>query len=171
MNLSTNKNNCGTSYSNLCETNPFFTDIQDVSGRYDIAPVAKVLMAYYGCSPSTFLDYFQMSQSTARQCFLKFCRIVSSDNDLQSVYARRMTRSDARRLSALHEAVHGIFGMIGSLDSLCWVEKLSCGVAGFEHGKIRYANNCVGSVGGSQLVVPASFLWLSRILEQYQYLE
>ena len=99
---------------------PFFTDIQDVSGRYGIAPVAKVLMAVklvaYGCSPSAFVDYFQMSHSTARQCLLKFCRIVSSDYDLQSVYARQMSRSDARRLSVLHKAVHGAAGMIGSLD-------------------------------------------------------
>ncbi len=29
-----------------------------------------------------------------------------------------MTRSDARRLSALHEAIHGVVGMIGSLDCL-----------------------------------------------------
>ena len=108
------------------KTDPFFTDIQDVSGgRNGIAPVAKVLMALklvasYGCSPSAFLDYFQMRQSTAQQCLLKFCCIVSSDNDLQSVYARQMTRSaDARRLSALHEqVVHGICGMIGSLDCM-----------------------------------------------------
>jgi hypothetical protein len=72
----------------------------------------------YGCSPSTFLDYFQMSQMTERQCLLKFCCIVSSDNDLQSVDARQMTRSDASRLSALHEAVHGIVGMVGSLNCM-----------------------------------------------------
>ena len=107
----------------VCAKNdPFFTDIHDVSGRFGIAPVAKVLMALkivaYGCSPSAFLDYFQMSESTARQCYLKFCRIVSSDDELQSVYGRKMTRSDATRLSALHEAVHGIAGMIGSLDCM-----------------------------------------------------
>ena len=104
------------------KTNPFFTDIQDVSSHYGIAPLAKVLMALklvaYGCSPTAFLDYFQMSQSTAQQCLLKFCLIVSSDSDLRSVYARRMTRSDARRLSALHEPVHGICGMIGSLNCM-----------------------------------------------------
>ncbi|KAI2495198.1 Ribosomal protein-like protein [Fragilaria crotonensis] len=104
------------------KTDPFFTDIQDVSGRYSIAPVAKVLMALklvaFGCSPSAFLDYFQMSESTARQCLLKFCRIISSDADLQSVYLRKMTRSDARRLSALHKTVHGVVGMIGSLDCM-----------------------------------------------------
>ncbi len=57
------------------KTEPFFTDIQDVSGRYCIAPVAKVLMALkllaYGCSPSGFLDYFQMSELTARHSLNK----------------------------------------------------------------------------------------------------
>ena len=104
------------------KTDPIFNDIQDISGRYGIAPAAKVLMALklvaYGCSLSAFLDYFQMSQTTAQLCLLKFCRIVSSDNDLQSIYARQMTRSDARRLSALHKAVHGIVGMVGSLDCM-----------------------------------------------------
>ena len=72
----------------------------------------------YGCSPSAFMDYFQMSESTARQCILKFCRIISSHDELHSVYARKMMRSDARRLSALHEALHGVVGMIGSLDCM-----------------------------------------------------
>ena len=80
--------------------------------------MALKLVAYGCCSPSAFVDYFQMSQSTAQQCLLKFCCIVSSDNDLQSVYARQMTRCDARRLSALHDAVLGIVGMIGSLDCM-----------------------------------------------------
>ena len=104
------------------KTGPFFTDIQDVSGCYGIAPVAKVFMALklvaYDCSPSAFLDYFQMSQTTERLCRLKICCIVSSDNDLQSIYARRMTRNDARRLSLLHKDVHGIVGMVGSLDCM-----------------------------------------------------
>ena len=104
------------------KTDPFFTDIQDISGRFGIAPVAKVLMALklaaYGCSSSEFLDSFQMSQTTARLCLLTFCRIVSSDNDLQIIYTQQMTRSDARRLSALHEAVHGIVGMVESLDCM-----------------------------------------------------
>jgi hypothetical protein len=123
------------------KTDPFFTDIQDISGRYCIAPVTKVLMALklvaYGCSSSAFLDYFQMSQTTARLCLLKFCCIVSSDNDLQSVYARQMTRSDARRLSALHEAVHGILAWL-DLSTACMLGgKTSCGMAGLEQQKTR----------------------------------
>jgi hypothetical protein len=112
---------------NVCAiTDPFFTSQQDVSGRYNIDPLVKVLMAFklvaYGCSPSAFQDNFQMSETTARSCLLKFCRIVSQDESLQSVFARKMTRADARRISAMHEAQHGMAGMLGSLDCthVCW---------------------------------------------------
>ena len=78
-------------------TDPFFTLQQDVSRRYNIDPLAKVLMALklvaYNCSPSAFQDYFQMNQITARFYLLKFCHIVSRDESLQSVLARKMTKS------------------------------------------------------------------------------
>jgi hypothetical protein len=112
---------------NVCAiTDPFFTSQQDVSGRYNIDPLVKVLMALklvaYGCSPSAFQDYFQISETTARSCLLKFCPIVSQDESLRSVFARKMTRADARRISAMHEAQHGMAGMLGSLDCthVCW---------------------------------------------------
>lgn len=106
---------------NICAiTDPFFTSIQDVSGRYNIGPIVKILMALklvaYGCSPTAFQDYFQMSETTGRQCLKKFSNIVSSDESLRSVFGRRMTRADARRISAMHKQQHGIAGMIGSLD-------------------------------------------------------
>jgi hypothetical protein len=50
-------------------------------------------------------------------------------NCKQSVYARKMTWSDARRLSALHEAIHGVVGMIGSLDCMVHVGWKNCPVA------------------------------------------
>lgn len=107
-------------------SDPFFTEIQDVSGQYGIAPEAKILIALkqvaYGCSPNAFRDYFQMSEGTARQSLLKVSRIISSDEELTSVFSRRMTRSDARRVSLMHEAQHGVQGMLGSLDCMhvCW---------------------------------------------------
>ena len=109
-------------FDTCARTDPFFTVQSDVTGRYNIGPLVKVLMALklvaYGCSPSAFQDYFQMSISTARMCFLKFCRIVSKDETLRSVFARPMTRSDARRVCAIHEEQHGVAGMVGSLDCM-----------------------------------------------------
>ncbi|KAI2503188.1 Ribosomal protein-like protein [Fragilaria crotonensis] len=103
-------------------TDPFFTAQRDVSGRFNIGPLVKVLMALkligFGCSPSAFQDYFQMSVTTARLCLLKFCRIISTDESLRSVFARVMTRADARRVCAIHEENHGVAGMIGSLDCM-----------------------------------------------------
>ena len=82
--------------------------------------MVKVLMSLkligYGCSPSAFLDYFQMGETMARICLVKFCTIVSSHQDLQSVFARKMTKADALRVTAMHEEQHGIAGMIGSLN-------------------------------------------------------
>ena len=64
---------------------PFFTNIQDVTGRYNISPMAKVLVAIkqltYGCSPSAFIDYFRMSTNLARQSKIKFCIIVTLDDN------------------------------------------------------------------------------------------
>jgi hypothetical protein len=132
------------------KTDPFFTDIQDVRGRYSIAPVAKVLMLLklvaFGCSPSAFLDYFQMSESTAQQCLLKFCQIISSDDDLQSLYLRKMTRSDARRLSALHKTVHGVVGMIGSLD---------CMQVGWKNCPAAWQGSKIGKSGKPTIVLEA----------------
>jgi hypothetical protein len=105
---------------------PFFTEQTDTTGRYKICPFAKILMALkvvaFGCSPMAFVDYFQMSDSTGRSSLLKFCKIVSNDESLNSVFRRNMTRSDARRVCQLHEKQHGVAGMIGSLDCMhiCW---------------------------------------------------
>ncbi len=109
-------------FDTCARTDPFFTVQTDVSRRYNIGPLVKVLMALklvaYGCSPSAFQDYFQMSISTARQCLLKLCHIVSRDESLRSVFARSMTRANARRVSAIHEEQHGVAGMVGSLDCM-----------------------------------------------------
>ena len=129
-------------FDTCARTDPFFTVVSDVTGRYNIGPMVKVLMSLkllgYGCSASAFQDYFQMSITTARKSFLKLCRIVSQDEELRSVFARPMTRSDARRVSSIHEECHGIAGMIGSLDCMHVFWK-NCPVAwqGSQQGKSK----------------------------------
>ena len=130
-------------FDTCVRSDPFFTIQRDVSGRFNIGPLVKILMALklvaYGCSASAFQDYFQMSITTARLCLLKFCRIVSTDPSLQSVFSRAMTRSDARRVSAIHEEIHGIAGMLGSLDCMhvFWKNWLPCGLARISDRKGR----------------------------------
>ena len=119
-------------FDTCARSDPFFTVQTDVTGKFNIGPFVKVLMALklvaYSCSPSAFQDYFQMSLTTARKCFLKLSRIVSRDEELRSIFARPMTRADARRVAAIHEERHGIAGMIGSLDCMHVVWK-NCPVA------------------------------------------
>jgi hypothetical protein len=76
-------------FDTCARTNPFFTVQRNVSGRSNMGPLVKVRMAFkligYGCSARAFQDYFQMSITTACLCLLKFSRIVSTDEALQSV--------------------------------------------------------------------------------------
>ena len=105
-------------------TNPFFTAQRDVCGRFNIGPLVKVLMALkligFGCSASAFQDYFQMSITTACLCLLKFCRIISIDESLQSIFARVMTHADARRVSVIHEKQHGIARVFWKNCPVAW---------------------------------------------------
>ena len=72
----------------------------------------------YGVSASAFRDYFQMGESTAELCCEKVAHIISHCDELRSKFLRRMTRADARRVSSLHEQIHGFLGMLGSLDCM-----------------------------------------------------
>ena len=108
--------------------------------------MALKLMAY-GCSPSAFQDYFQMGIGTARQCLIQLCKVVSSDESLVSVYARKMLRADARRVSMLHEEQHGIAGMLGSLDCMHVTWK-NCPVA--------WQGSQTGKSGKQSIVLEAS---------------
>ena len=103
-------------------SDPFFSDRVDGLGKRGICPNVKFLMGLklmaYGCSPSAFMDYFQMGETAARQCLLRLCTVLSSHPDLTSVYLRAMSRNDARNISRLHEEQHGVSGMIGCLDCM-----------------------------------------------------
>ena len=59
-----------------------------------------------------------MGESTANKCLRYFTDIVSNDYNLNNDYMRQMTREDARKASELHETIHGVPGMIGSLDCM-----------------------------------------------------
>jgi Plant transposon protein len=90
-----------------------------VTGEPGIYPECKVLIALkqlaYGTSSTAFMDYYQMSDTTARKSLKLFCEIISK-SELKDVYRRRMTKADARRVSQLHEANFGVSGCVGCLD-------------------------------------------------------
>ncbi|MCU0336748.1 MAG: transposase, partial [Sediminibacterium sp.] len=105
-----------------CHNDRFFLDAQDAAKKRSICPKVKILMALkclaFGVSPSAFIDYFQMGYTTGRECIKHFCKVVSHDDNLRSLFFRQMNRADAIRISDLHEQHHGVRGMIGCLDCM-----------------------------------------------------
>ena len=73
-------------------------------------------MICYGMSISAFKDYFQMGESTGNQCLSKLCTGIMQSPKYSDLYLQFPNKSDARRIVDLHKEVHGIDGMLGSLD-------------------------------------------------------
>jgi hypothetical protein len=68
----------------------------------------------YGVPSHTFVDYFQMSREYARECCRQF------DIAIKRIYAKEYLRlpsvADLKSILKLHQAVHKVDGLIGSLD-------------------------------------------------------
>jgi hypothetical protein len=106
--------------SKLVNHDSFWTNSIDSCGRQSIDPVVKFVTAQklvcYGVSFSAFKDYCQMGESTARLCMSKLCRGIVECEEISAFYLRYPSKSDARNIVNLHKRVHGIPGMLGSLD-------------------------------------------------------
>jgi hypothetical protein len=84
----------------------------------DVASLeAKLLLPLktlaYGVPSHVFCDYFQMSFQFARECCGQF------DSAIKLVYGgfiRFPSTTDLNRISKLHRCIHGVSGMLGSLD-------------------------------------------------------
>nr|XP_043611687.1 protein ALP1-like [Erigeron canadensis] len=63
-------------------------------------------------------EYLHMDQDTGYQCLDAFCNCVI--HLYQHEYLRRPTEADIERLTAKHELVHGLPGMLGSIDCMHW---------------------------------------------------
>ena len=68
----------------------------------------------YGVPSHTFIDYFQMSKQYARDCCRQFD--VAIKRIYQEEYLRLPTVDDLKSILKLHQAVHKVDGMFGSLD-------------------------------------------------------
>eukprot|EP00804_Cyclotella_cryptica_P018889 CCRYP_006428-RA/>CCRYP_006428-RA protein AED:0.19 eAED:0.73 QI:0/0/0/1/1/1/2/0/365 len=73
-------------------------------------------MLCYGVSGNAFMDYFQMGESTTRRCVSNLTKGIVCCCALANQYLQKPTKSDARNIVAMHERVHKIPGMMGSLD-------------------------------------------------------
>ena len=106
--------------SNLANHDPFWTRTIDCCGKLSIDPIVKFLSALklicYGVSFSSFKDYYQMGESTARLCLGKLCRGIVDCPAISEKYLRSPSKSDAKRVVSLHKKVYGVDGCRGSLD-------------------------------------------------------
>lgn len=105
----------------------FFLQRSDATGKPSIPVETKVLMGLkclaFGVSPASYQDYFQMGESTGRECIKRLTRAIVGAPELCEVYLRQMTRSDALRVSEMHFQQHGVRGLMGALDCWHWIWK------------------------------------------------
>jgi Plant transposon protein len=96
---------------------PFFTpSLQDGYERCSIeARLLLLLKTFaYGVLHHTFTDYFQMSRQYASDCCKHFAVLVLRRYTQE--FLRCPTEDDLRKITKLHKQVHGVDGMLGSLD-------------------------------------------------------
>jgi hypothetical protein len=100
---------------------------------------AKILLPLkvlaYGVAPHCFIDYFQMSISQAGRCCRQF-NLLKVPLLFGEEYNRCPDAMDLQAITALHKRVHGVEGMLGSLDCMHTYWK-NCPVAWQQsfHGK------------------------------------
>jgi hypothetical protein len=106
----------------------------------DVKILCSLKLLAYGVLGSVFQDYFQIGETTALLCCEKVSHIVSHNAELCKKFLRMPTRKDAQRVSSLHERIHGIVGMLGSLDCMhipwkncpkAWQGQFVCGKLGY----------------------------------------
>jgi Plant transposon protein len=110
---------------------PFFKSMPtDAHGRVGASLHSRLLLPLktmaYGVPPHTFRDYFQMSETLAREACLQFD--IAIKQIYEGEYLRLPDENDLKSITKLHKVVHGIDGMFGSLDCMHSVWK-NCPVA------------------------------------------
>jgi hypothetical protein len=104
--------NCDDPFYQSFRTNLF--GLQGASLEAKVLLPLKVLA--YGVAPHTFMDYFQMSISQAGRCCRKFTQTLPQL--FGEEYSRAPSARDIAAITNLHQRVHGVEGMLGSLDCM-----------------------------------------------------
>ncbi len=106
--------------ADLASRDEFWTMCRDATGMLSHSPVVKFLVAKkmicYGMSISAFKDYFKMGESTGNKCLSKLCTGIVQSPKYSDFYLCFPNKRDARKIVDLHKEVHGVDGMLGSLD-------------------------------------------------------
>ena len=91
-----------------------------LAGRGGASLESKILLPLktfaYGTAEHAFSDYFQMSKALASKCceeFANMMRCIYSEE-----YLRIPDANDLKSITKLHQEVHGVRGMFGSLDCM-----------------------------------------------------
>ena len=99
---------------------PFYSQVTDCFGKKGASMEARLLLPLksmaYGVPPHTFMDYFSMSKTLAKDCYNTF-----QDTMIElylKEYVRVPTCQDLKAITQLHKSVHGVEGMLGSLDCM-----------------------------------------------------
>lgn len=104
----------------LAKLNRFFTTTYDAKGQESIMPEIKLLSALrsfrFGVSKGAFGDYFQMGESTSRDCCKQVARTLLQCDSFVDKYLRQMSKADVQRVTGLHLQHYGVPNMLGSLD-------------------------------------------------------
>ncbi|XP_057808427.1 uncharacterized protein LOC131022901 [Salvia miltiorrhiza] len=96
----------------------YFQISHDAQGRDSLTPLQKYTAAFSqlatDVNADTFNEYLKVADTTGRLYLKRFCKAVI--RAFRAEYLRRPTQADIQRLLQMHEARHGFFGMLGSLD-------------------------------------------------------
>ena len=99
---------------------PFYLSTEDCFGNEIASFEDRMLLPLksiaFGVPPKTFRDYFQMSKTLARDCCINFFRKIRTI--YQEEYLRTPTKEDLKSITRLHQSVHNVPGMVGSLDCM-----------------------------------------------------
>jgi hypothetical protein len=102
----------------LTASNYWFFKVSDSDGfsrtSMEARPLLPLKTLAYGVPSHTFIDYFQMSAQYASSCCKHFCKAVKLV--YQNEFLRRPTQDDMKKIIRLHKVVHGVEGLMGSLD-------------------------------------------------------
>jgi hypothetical protein len=100
---------------------PFYRSFRvDMCGRVGASLEAKVLLPLaaiaYGDAPHSLCLTYQVSPSMARKIYRVFLHTIQ--NIYGCEYMRTPTATDLKAICTLHRRVHGVSGMLGSLDCM-----------------------------------------------------
>ena len=101
--------------------NDFFQDEINPFGQPTTKWQAKMLLPMktlsHGVAAYTFIDYFSMSETQARQCLL-LEYVKTMTQCFSQEYLRTPTTADLKSILSLHQHKHGMKGMFGSIDCM-----------------------------------------------------